>query len=239
MKVYTIIDGEVRPGALVEPWTVDAGEISISLPTIQVGEEGRGRQMGYLPVNLAFGTLQKFQEEKKVRVYHGTIAYTQDNYRPILQEDLESEEGPNEQCLVVFKTTIGHRGGNKHTGDWLGWTCLACKERHAEPADKCPNCGNGANMYKEYHYKKFPGKVLVRGVIAQGIAGYMGSGEQLIAVMNPGKVFRICRTGRLYGAPSAHYFYWTGEKLIGGITRQERELTNILPPFPSIWSGKD
>jgi hypothetical protein len=41
----------------------------------------------------------------------------------------------------------------------------------------------------------------------------MGSGSQYIATMPKDVVFRTSYSGRLYGAPSAHYYVWTGERL--------------------------
>jgi len=57
-------------------------------------------------------------------------------------------------------------------------------------------------------FHPFPGQVLVRGTIAQGAAGRMGCGEQIIAVIPAGKVFRTAYSGRLYGTPSAHYYVY-------------------------------
>jgi hypothetical protein len=42
----------------------------------------------------------------------------------------------------------------------------------------------------------------------------MGSGEQIVALMSKNVVFRTGYSGRLYGAPSAHYYMWDGEKLL-------------------------
>lgn len=59
----------------------------------------------------------------------------------------------------------------------------------------------------------FPGQILAQGKIAQGLAGNMGSGDQLIVTMPQNTVFRVSYSGRLYGAPNAHYGVFDGTKI--------------------------
>jgi len=63
----------------------------------------------------------------------------------------------------------------------------------------------------EFH--PFPGRVIAEGRIAQGDAGYAGGGEQIVAVLKRGDVFRTGYSGRLYGKPSAHYYAYDGERV--------------------------
>lgn len=104
-----------------------------------------------------------------------------------------------EECLVVLRTPIGFRGSNLHTGDRIA----------------------------EGSYANFPGKVLVKGCIAQGDAGRMGSGEQCIAVIKKGDVFRTAYSGRRYGAPGSHYHMFDGERILCA-TWSERQLSEIF-----------
>jgi hypothetical protein len=68
---------------------------------------------------------------------------------------------------------------------------------------------------------------LVRGICANGDAGKMASGEQLVAVMPRGVVFRTYYSGRLYGDPSAHYYVWTGMELLSA-TWDERAIGDLF-----------
>jgi len=106
---------------------------------------------------------------------------------------LEKENADtDEKIICVFRTDIGFRGWNDHTGDWTG-----------EPTE-------GGN----HIYAKFPGEILVKGVIAQGDAGRMRSGYQLVALMPKGIVFRTFYGGRLFGKPGEHYYRWDGKQLV-------------------------
>ena len=73
----------------------------------------------------------------------------------------------------------------------------------------------------------FPGEIVAEGIIAQGDAGRMGSGKQLIAIMPRDVVFRTGYNGRLYGAPAAHYFMFDGEKIIS-VTWEQRIASDIF-----------
>ena len=44
----------------------------------------------------------------------------------------------------------------------------------------------------------------------------------------PKCVFRTTYSGRLYGAPSAHYYSWDGQQLLGGLTWDERCASDIF-----------
>jgi hypothetical protein len=68
---------------------------------------------------------------------------------------------------------------------------------------------------------------LAEGRIAQGDAGRMGWGTQLIAVVPKGAVFRTAYTGRLYGRPSAHYYLFNGETILSA-TWEERVASELF-----------
>ena len=189
MKVFTIESGKVIEGAEVVTFALKNADVSI--PAIIVGEEGRGRQLGVLPVQLTEENFNKWKKAETVIVHNAQISETKSG-KPKLIET--SEDNDNDKAIAVFRTRIGFRGSNDHTGDG------------DEP---------------------FPGEILVSGVIAQGDAGRMGSGDQLIAVIPKNVVFSTKYFGRLYGEPSAHYYLFDGEKIIS-VTEEERELTDIF-----------
>ena len=189
MKIFTIESGKVFEGG--EVITFALKNAGVSIPAIIIGEEGRGRQLGVLPIQLLKENYEKWKNGETVTIYHAKISETKSG-RPKLVE-MESNSDNNE-AIVIFRTKIGFRGSNDHTGD-----------------------GD----------KPFPGKVLVEGVIAQGDAGRMGSGDQLIAVIPKNTVFSTKYYGRLYGSPSEHFYIFDGDKIIS-VTKEERELIDIF-----------
>lgn len=189
MKIFTIESGKVYEGAEVVTFTLKGAGVSI--PAIIVGEEGRGRQLGVLPAQLNEENYKKWKAGETVIVKNARISETKSG-RPKLVET--SVDDNNDKAIVVFRTKIGFRGSNDHTGD-----------------------GDDP----------FPGEVLVEGVIAQGDAGRMGSGDQLVALIPKNVVFSTKYYGRLYGAPSEHFYIFDGDKIIS-VTKEERELTSIF-----------
>src|SRR5690606_12199283 len=176
MKVFTIESGKVIEGAEVVTFALKNADVTI--PAIIVGEEGRGRQLGVLPVKLTEENYNKWKTGETVIVHNARISETKSG-RPKLVET--SADDNNDKVIVVFRTKIGFRGSNDHTGDG------------DEP---------------------FPGEVLVEGIIAQGDAGRMGSGEQLVALVPKNTVFSTKYYGRLYGEPSEHFYVYDGDKII-------------------------
>ena len=146
--------------------------------------------MGVLPVQLTEEQFKKWRAGETVIIKNARVSETKSG-KPKL---IETEDSNNEKVIAVFRTKIGFRGSNDHTGDG------------DEP---------------------FPGEVLVEGVIAQGDAGRMGNGDQLVAVIPKNVVFSTKYYGRLYGAPSEHFYIFDGDKIIS-VTKEERELTDIF-----------
>ena len=188
-KVFTVKGGVVEEGAEVVPFELTNGT---AIPAIVVGESGRGRKQGVLPVSGV--TLANGGEP--VRVMTAEIGQSQSG-RP----KLVAGHGAIDTSAIVgvLRTPIGFRGSNKHTGD----------------SDESGG------------YLPFPGQILVEGVIAQGAAGAMGSGKQYDAILPQGVVFRTGYAGRLYGAPSSHFYKWDGEQLLVA-TLGERELADLF-----------
>jgi hypothetical protein len=118
---------------------------------------------------------------------------------------------------VVYASSIGFRGGNSHTGDLAGWVCrCGAQGRELDLPERCSGWKEGDSSWSHepaYRFEPYPGEVIVRGVIAQGDAGRMGSGEQLVATLRRGAVARAARSGRLYGAPRSWYYRFDGGQL--------------------------
>lgn len=227
-RIFTITSGNISEGATVETLTLKGANIDI--PAIIIGENGRGRSRGVLPVNLLGEDYQKWKNGDKPVIYSAEVGNTKAG-----KPKLFTAESPNTtgQILAVLRTRIGYRGSNNHTGDRAGWRCrnFECKaseEGVVEIPEICPGCGkNGLWSGPQLHFDEFPGKQLIEGVIAQGAAGRAGSGRQIIAIIPRDTVFRTSYSGRLYGAPSAHYYKWDGDKLISA-TWEERTAADIF-----------
>jgi hypothetical protein len=136
----------------------------------------------------------------------------------------------DEAVIIVFRTLPGFRGSCGHYGDDT-WKCTGettygdgcgTKGDGLKP-NTCPKCSG----YTQAAYLPFPGKKLIEGQVAQGAAGRMGSGEQIVALIPKGVIVQTYRSGRLYGSPAARYLMWNGENVLVA-TREERELADIF-----------
>jgi len=183
MKIFTVENGQALDGVRVQTFTLKNGT---NIPAVMVGESGRGRELGVLPVHLVSDTHKKWQESGVASIHFAAIGTTKSGtpklYQALVPDVLDT-------CLVVARAHIGFRGSNSFTGDRIN------------PAD--PKAG----------FQEFPGNIICQGKIAQGHAGNMGSGQQLVFVCPQKQVWRIGYGGRLYGAPAAHYFYFNGQNL--------------------------
>jgi hypothetical protein len=202
-KIFTIKSETVEEGANVDTYELKGAKTNI--PAIIIGEKGRGRHLGVLPVHLTNSQLKEWREKGVVRINAAEIGKTKAGKPKLFaKKDANSDE----QVIAVMPTTIGFRGSNSHTGDRNG-------ETESSSGEKKPT------------FDEFPGEVLADGTIAQGAAGRAGSGTQIIASIPKDKVFRTGYNGRLYGAPAAHYFKWDGEELLAA-TWGERQSSDIF-----------
>jgi len=219
LKVFEIRAGRVEAGVALEKFEVAGGEVSI--PAIIVGERGRGRRLGIVPVQLPVVDYERWQAGEEVRLMAATVGQTKRGAPKLLQA---IPEGASEEAYIgVFRTPIGFRGRNYHTGDFLGWECITCKTHWEGEQEVCPECGAKAKPV----FDDWPGENLVVGVIAQGAAGMAGSGTQVVAVVPAGVVVRTGYSGRLYGKPPSHYYLYRGGRLLAA-TWQERLATDIF-----------
>lgn len=245
MKIFTVTNGEVTEGARVGSFTLKG--VGTTIPAVIVGEEGRGRRLGVLPVQLLPDSYKEWEQNGYTYIHFASVGTTRAGRPKLFQtEDADTFE----KCVCIFKTKIGFRGGNSHTGDrrseywtpnWFWRSKLSAlgklKERYTE--EEAVRLAEEINSLTEDKYPwdvifqrklefhPFPGEILVEGIIAQGDAGRMGSGEQLVAIMSAGKVFRTGYSGRLYGQPAAHYYIYKNGQLLAA-TWEEREVSDIF-----------
>lgn len=202
MRIYTIQNGTVTIGATVTTHTLSSGA---KIPVLSIGESGRGRKLAYLVVDLLPTSQKQWAETGKVDIQFAKTGQTKAGATKLIQTAADSNP---EEVLAVFRTHIGFRGSNSHRGDYDGQP-FECEH------PKAANC------------LAFPGVVLAEGTIAQGAAGNMGSGQQLIATLKLGDIVRTGYGGRLYGAPSHHFYRMTAEG-IDVATWEERTATDCF-----------
>lgn len=246
MKVFSIESGNVSEGARVDSFTLDGAGVTI--PAIIIGEKGRGRKLGVLPVQLLPDSYKEWQENGYTYIHYATLGTTKAGKPKLFQvEDADTQE----KCICIFRTKIGYRGGNSHTGDrkeeyWIPnrfWRSdmLALgeklKEKYTEEeaiqiAERVNSSLNSSYQWdvifqRKLEFHPFPGEILCEGVIAQGDAGRMGRGCQYVAIIPANTVFRTGYSGRLYGQPAAHYYIFKDGQLLAA-TWEEREISDIF-----------
>jgi hypothetical protein len=236
MRLFTVNSGQVSEGAQVGKLVLKGA--SITIPAIFVGEEGRNRERGVLPVHLLAEQQIEWEANGSTIVRFGTIGQTKSG-KPKLFAD--AQPGSNDSVILVMPTKIGVRGSNSHTGDRKIFPCPNQGKTYEYTfIDRCETCGcdlieNKKDSHRPIHpdvsdvieYDSFPGKIIVEGKIAEGEAGFAGSGKQYICTMPKNAVFLTYYGGRLYGAPSSHYYVWNGERILVA-TPDERSATDIF-----------
>lgn len=246
MKIFTIQSGEVTEGVRVDSFALKGAGIAI--PAVVIGEEGRGRKLGILPVQLLPEQYKEWQENGYTYIHFATVGTTKAGKPKLFQvEDADTQE----KCICIFKTKIGYRGSNSHTGDrkeeywvinrfWrsdLSALGKELKEKYTEEeaikiAEELNTSQNSSYQWdvifeRKLEFHPFPGEILCEGVIAQGDAGRMGSGKQLVAILPADIVFRTGYSGRLYGQPAAHYYIFRDGELLS-VTWEERAISDIF-----------
>ena len=219
MKIFTVRNGQVAEGAKIEKVALKGAGVEID--AITIGEEGRGRERGVLPV-------QGAPSDGILR--YAVVGQTKAG-KPKLIAAMPHEA---DYAVVVFRTEAGFRGGAGHTGDLDGlykvlrneWDSSAMVAGISLEEARAYCAANGLDAKQcVYHnaYLPFPGETICRGYIAQGDAGRMGGNEQIVAVVPAHVWFRSFYGGRLYGRPSNHYYRFDGERLIA-VTWEERQV---------------
>ena len=248
MKIFTIKSGVVERGVRVNSFTLKGAGVTI--PAVTIGEEGRGRELGVLPVQLLPDTYAEWKEKGRTHIHSAKVGTTKAGKPKLFQTE---KADTTDKCICVFRTEIGFRGGNSHTGDrkeeyWVReWYAsfpesVPMKERYTweevqrysreylkarYPGEDISQYSPNAGFRRVLDFYPFPGEILCEGIIAQGDAGRMGSGEQLVAIMPENIIFRTGYSGRLYGAPGAHYYIYRDGQILSA-TWDEREVSDIF-----------
>lgn len=203
MQIWTISDG-ARLGAEVETFTLKNGEISI--PAIIIGEDGRGRELGVLPVHLHPDNLEKWKKDGRLFVKYATLGKTKSGKPKLFEVCMETPGSVG--FIAIMRTEIGFRGSNEHTGELI--------------EEKKDDWGSDCSIYENW-----PGENICSGYIAEGAAGRAGGGHQYVAVMPKGVVFRTKKRGRLYGKPGEFFYKHDGSEVLF-CTAEEREVSELF-----------
>lgn len=239
MKIFTVAADSVKANAEVTALTLASG---VKIPVVTVGEEGRGRKLGVLPVSLLPESQALWDYEKKARIKNVRIGETRSG-RPKL---IETEpDGNNDYAVVVMATPAGFRGSNRH-GARIMWRLRLDPDiegrfrsdliRNPEMPSKLdkarerlPYCNSRTieefveDFSEPFVEGDLPGQIIASGEIAQGAAGRAGGGEQFIVVIPKDTTWAIKMTGRLYGRPSTYEYIFDGEK-VTAYTARDLEL---------------
>ncbi|RLJ04597.1 MAG: hypothetical protein DRP08_01375 [Candidatus Aenigmatarchaeota archaeon] len=108
MKIFTIDNGEVIPGSLIKERLI-AGQFTVK--GIIIGQPGRGRKVGFLPLAKDVPT-KKDNNGETEWVFYGSLGRTYKNAPKLIKELPDDRE----RVLCVLRTHIGFRGHNSHTG---------------------------------------------------------------------------------------------------------------------------
>ena len=213
MRCFTIENGKVSQGIRVTAHTLTNGTV---IPVAKVGERGRGRVEAFVPVFLSSENKKRLDNGEKVVIENCVLGQTQKGAHKLIEDETGVED--KTQCLVVDLTDIGFRGGNRHSGDITSAKCASPTEYCSWGSKECIGCRDN-----DYTTSELPLNVLANGKIAQGDAGRMGSGEELIGILPANKVYRVSRGGRLYGAEPVFYYLFDGAT-IQVATPEERKI---------------
>ena len=146
MKVFTVESGGVASGAEVQQFVLK-GAAGKAIPAVVIGEEGRGRKLGILPVgipptpcpergqvqaDMACAECGQRRPEGVTgewihlssgllpqRIYNADVGTTQSGRPKLIREAVSDLT----QCIVVLRTRPGFRGSTSYTGDRIGWAC--------------------------------------------------------------------------------------------------------------------
>ena len=235
MKIFTIAAGSVKTGGEVVALPLASGA---KVPAVTVGEEGRGRKLGVLPVTLLPESKALWDSGKNPRIKNVRVGETHAGLPKLIEID---DDGDTSHAVIILATPAGFRGSNSH-GEMIMWGLdneygwkieglpYTTKARFRGELIKNPEIekkfsqarenskylyANSVEEFVERYAYTFtegdlPGKILVRGEIAQGMAGRAGGGSQYILVVPRGARWAIKMTGRLYGSPSAYEYFFDG-----------------------------
>ena len=216
MKIFECSFSGVKEGAVVSQHH--------NLPAIVIGEEGRGREIGYVFVKGA---------KPKEKVLSGDLTFV--NHVPVIMVGNENET-KHDEVVVVARTKMGFRGHGYLRGRHLGWRLqydfVGLDVSEVYPTEEAAEDAaieerkRGKYLKVVAAFDKYEPPILAMGTVADGMAGNMGSATQVIFIAKEGEKFSLYRTGRLYGGEPIISFEVSGGRV--SKTDTFEEIRNFL-----------
>lgn len=243
MKVFYARNESVDSYVTVSEITIAGGSVKIN--AVVIGEEGRGRTRGVLPVEgCAAGQ----------KLTNAVVGQTKSG-RPKLIAISPDTDRDTDEAIVVLATMPGNRGGTGFRGDrkqanLYSWTteldhyglASGLDEVTRELLNKSKLDGitleqvdqilektlelTFEDFKEKVEYEPFPCQIIVTGHTAQGLAGHAGGGDQHVVIAKRGEVFRVSWTGGPDGGES-RYMMFDGTNLYC-VTWDERQIADLF-----------
>lgn len=250
--VFSIDNRSVSKGASPQWLTLSNGQ---KIPALIVGDEGRGRTRGVVPLDrMPMAPCKWWGEEIPTYMFNKICGVCGEPLSPPDVNGLcfhpEAGHAPGQLFAASLTTTragrpkfrVEMKPNTDEAAILVVNSTIGYRGSNTHTGDddgwKCLHCNQRwaenppeqcpecrATPYKQF--KPVPGKILATGRIAQGAAGRMGSGEQHILLIPKDEVLRVAMSGRLYGQPSEYFYVFDGQQVIKA-TREERELADLF-----------
>lgn len=206
MKVFTIYGSSSVPGTEVTFVTSKSGEV---IPGVMVGSSEKGCDTGFIRIEGQFSST--------------ILQYASVEHRMITSvlHPKKSHDNHKSEALVVLRTPVNQGGKNFHTGDKSQALCYRCEIEFDPREEVCSYCKR--QLKSRFH--AFPGKILATGTVRNGKVRVFGN--QHIAVIKRGDIFRTAYNGYTPSMEGAHYHFFDGNGIIT-IPKKERYLTKLL-----------
>jgi hypothetical protein len=217
MKIFKINGENIFEGVFVDSLKIKSTNTAI--PVIQVGEEGRGRYLASIPIQLVTESYRKWQAGEPVNIRYASIGFTRAGAPKIIEE---RGNDCTTHCLIINVSDIGFRGGNYHFTEGVEDT----REVSIDIDGWAEKCLRNVNARIGSSIKNAV-DLLSAGLIAQGDAGRMGNGIQYIGILTRDKIIGTERFGRLYGEPDTCFYFFNGSDLLVA-TKEERIISEIF-----------
>jgi hypothetical protein len=109
MQIWNIFEDKATHGIQAQVIPMP----NFDLVGIVLGEEGRGRQLTIVPVDLLPDDLSRFRSGESVLIKHAELGETRSG-----KPKLRQWAGSNSNAFIaILRTPYGYRGDNEHTGD--------------------------------------------------------------------------------------------------------------------------
>lgn len=246
-RIFTIAHSKVEAGAAVQQLCIKGAGIEI--PAILMGEEGRGRSRGVIPVgnlplvpcpdrgkHLCWPQVDQ-RGSGDNRCFKCQAAVVRGQPEPATF-CIHPDAGDVAAQRILFASIGATKAGKPKflsatqadTDEFMLAvlrTPIGYRGSNQHTGDRTGEVKKDILDREVIQFHPFPGEIIAEGHIAQGDAGRAGSGMQLVAKIPKNTVFRTGYSGRLYGGPSSHYFKWDGFRVISA-TWEERAASDAF-----------